>query len=234
MRRCVAADYKKAINMQLADGDDETNDDESDDSTDDGDDSTDDGDDVAYFMVSAFSAAFLLISWTTTQPRGWTSQGWFHTVSASARSVLRDWQRRARLEPATHFDPAFHKRPPARPPTHRQLLGGAVGLLAVGFLAVGQGAVGFLAVGSFLAGVLGGGAGLIFAVVLLPVWLDSLVKRRRWQQRKVELQLQEEAADSNHHSPQAGPIQPPMSGTQSPLHGTSHPGAQSEPLPSGL
>jgi len=27
MRRCVAADYKKAINMQLADGDDETNDD---------------------------------------------------------------------------------------------------------------------------------------------------------------------------------------------------------------
>ena len=27
MRRCVAADYKRAINMQLADGDDETNDD---------------------------------------------------------------------------------------------------------------------------------------------------------------------------------------------------------------
>ena len=127
--------------------------------------------------------------------------------------------------------PFTNARPPAH---HRQLAGGACGLLAVGFLAVGQGAVGFLAVGSFLAGVLGGGAGLIFAVVLLPVWLDSLVKRRRWQQRKVELQLQEEAADSNHHSPQAGPIQPPMSGTQSPLHGTSHPGAQSEPLPSGL
>jgi len=27
MRRCVAADYKRAINMQLADGDDTTNDD---------------------------------------------------------------------------------------------------------------------------------------------------------------------------------------------------------------
>lgn len=27
MRRCVAADYKKAINNQMADGDDETNDD---------------------------------------------------------------------------------------------------------------------------------------------------------------------------------------------------------------